>query len=255
LFISGLVPALIFGVAVGNALQGVPFRFNESMLAIYEGDFFGLLNPFALLCGLVSCAMLIMHGGTYLALKADQPIAGRASILARQAAFALILLFLAGGAYAIFGVQGYQITSDIAYDGPSNPLLKSVGRAPLYANFMSHKWMLAAPALGLIGALLNAFLLTAKREGLAFIASSVAVLGVIATAGLSSFPFLLPSSLDPRASLTIWDASSSRLTLEIMLIVVLIFLPIILAYTAFVFRVLRGRVTIAYIKDNSSSLY
>ncbi|MCL2452511.1 MAG: cytochrome d ubiquinol oxidase subunit II [Alphaproteobacteria bacterium] len=255
LFISGLVPALIFGVAVGNALQGVPFRFNESMLAIYEGDFFGLLNPFALLCGLVSCAMLIMHGGTYLALKADQPIAGRASILARQAAFALILLFIAGGAYAIFGVQGYQITSDIAYDGPSNPLLKSVGRAPLYANFMSHKWMLAAPALGLIGALLNAFLLTAKREGLAFIASSVAVLGVIATAGLSSFPFLLPSSLDPRASLTIWDASSSRLTLEIMLIVVLIFLPIILAYTAFVFRVLRGRVTIAYIKDNSSSLY
>lgn len=255
LFISGAVPALIFGVAVGNALQGVPFRFNESLLVTYEGGFLGLLNPFALLCGLVSCAMLIMHGGTYLALKADQPVAGRAATQASQAALALILLFLAGGAYAILGLEGYQITSAIAHDGPSNPLLKSVGRAPLYANFLSYKWMLIAPALGLIGALLTAILLMVKREGLAFITSSIAILGVIATAGLSAFPFLLPSSLDPRASLTIWDASSSRLTLLFMLIVVSIFLPIVLAYTAFVFRVMRGRVTIAYVERNSTSLY
>jgi cytochrome d ubiquinol oxidase subunit II len=79
LFISGVVPALIFGVAVGNALRGVPFRFDDTLRMTYEGDLFGLLNPFALLCGLVSCAMLVMHGGAYLALKADQPVADRAA--------------------------------------------------------------------------------------------------------------------------------------------------------------------------------
>jgi cytochrome d ubiquinol oxidase subunit II len=81
------------------------------------------------------------------------------------------------------------------------------------------------------------------------------VASVIATAGLSTFPFLLPSSLDPNASLTVWDASSSRLTLLIMLGVTLVFLPIILCYTAWVYRVLRGRVTAEYVERNSSSVY
>ena len=81
------------------------------------------------------------------------------------------------------------------------------------------------------------------------------LLGVIATAGLSAFPFLLPSSLDPNASLTVWDSSSSRSTLLFMLIAVVVFLPIVLAYTAFVYRVLRGRVTMAYVEDNSATLY
>ena len=78
---------------------------------------------------------------------------------------------------------------------------------------------------------------------------------MIATAGLSAFPFLLPSSLDPNASLTVWDSSSSRSTLLFMLIAVVVFLPIVLAYTAFVYRVLRGRVTLAYVEDNSATLY
>src|ERR1019366_1707318 len=257
LFTSGTVPALIFGVAVGNALQGVPFRFDDSLRMTYEGDLFGLLNPFALLCGLVSCAMLVMHGGTYLALKADQPVAGRAADYARRAALILLALFIVGGIYAGLGVDGYKITSDLPHDGASNPLLKTVARSggALLSNFGAHPWMLLAPALVFTGALFARFFLAARREGTALIASGVAMAGVVATAGLSAFPFLLPSSLDPNASLTIWDASSSRTTLLIMLFATLVFLPIILAYTAFVYRVLRGRVTMAYIEDNSSTLY
>ena len=257
LFISGVVPALIFGIAVGNALQGVPFRFDDALRMTYEGDLLGLLNPFALLCGLVSCAMLVMHGGAYLALKADQPVAGRAAAQARRAALVLLALFVAGGIYAGLGVEGYRITSDLPHDGPSNPLLKTVARATgaWLSNYETHPWMLLAPALVFIGAALtNAFLL-GRRDGFALVASAVAVASVVATAGLSTFPFLLPSSLDPNASLTIWDASSSRSTLLIMLIAVVVFLPIVLAYTAFVYRVLRGRVTMAYIKDNSSTIY
>jgi cytochrome d ubiquinol oxidase subunit II len=257
LFISGVVPALIFGVAVGNALRGVPFRFDDTLRMTYEGDLFGLLNPFALLCGLVSCAMLVMHGGAYLALKADQPVADRAADYARRAALILLALFIAGGFYAGFGVEGYRITSDLPHDGPSNPLLKTVARGggALLSNFGAHPWMLLAPALVFIGALSARSFLAARREGIAWIASAVAVAGVVATAGLSAFPFILPSSLDPNASLTVWDSSSSRTTLLIMLVAVAIFLPIILAYTAFVYRVLRGRVTMAYVEDNSSTLY
>jgi cytochrome d ubiquinol oxidase subunit II len=257
LFISGAVPALIFGVAVGNALQGVPFRLDDTLQVTYEGGLIGLLNPFALLSGLVSCAMLTMHGGAYLAMKADEPVASRAANYARGAALLLLVLFAAGGIYAYYGVQGYQITGVMPHDGPSNPLFKTVTRASgaLLSNFPEHRWMLAAPALGLAGALLAVILLTVRREGLAFIASGVAVAGVIATAGLSAFPFLLPSSIEPNASLTVWDSSSSRATLLNMLFATLVFLPIVLAYTAFVYCVLRGRVTKAYVEENSSSLY
>ncbi len=257
LFVSGAVPALIFGVAVGNALRGVPFRFDEALRMTYEGDLFGLLNPFAVLCGLVSCAMLVMHGGAFLAFKADQPVAGRAAAQARRAAIALLALFIAGGIYAGFGVEGYRITSDLPLDGPSNPLLKTVARGggTLLSNFGAHPWMTLAPGLVFIGALLARHFLAVRRDVCALTASAVAVTGVIATAGLSAYPFLLPSSLDPNASLTIWDSSSSRSTLLLMLVAVVVFLPVVLAYTAFVYRVLRGRVTMAYIKDNGSIIY
>jgi cytochrome d ubiquinol oxidase subunit II len=256
-FLSGFVPALIFGVAVGNALQGVPFRFDDQLQMTYEGSFFGLLNPFALLCGLVSCAMLVMHGGIYLALKADEPVAGRAAAYARRAALLFLVLFAASGIYAWLAVEGYVITGGAVPYGPSNPLLKTVERSSgaLLANYGHYRWMMAAPALGFAGALAASVLLGLKREGLALIASGLAITGVIATAGLSSFPFLLPSSLDPHASLTVWDASSSRMTLLIMLAATIILLPIVLAYTAFVYRVLRGRVTKAYVEENSASLY
>ncbi|HUI21051.1 MAG TPA: cytochrome d ubiquinol oxidase subunit II [Methylocella sp.] len=257
-FVSGAVPALIFGVAVGNALQGVPFRFDDTLRMTYEGDLLGLLNPFALLCGAVSCAMLVMHGGVYLALKADQPVAARAAACARGAVLVLLALFALCGVYAAIGVDGYKITSDLVHDGPSNPLLKTVTRAPgaLLSNYTAYPLMLLAPALVFVAAALTSALVRGgKRAGLAWIASAAAVAGVVATAGLSTFPFLLPSSLDPNASLTVWDTSSSRTTLLIMLFATLVFLPIVLAYTSFVYRVLRGRVTSAYIEKNSSGVY
>ncbi len=120
---------------------------------------------------------------------------------------------------------------------------------PLYRGF------LAAPILGFVGAALAIAMLAIRRDGLAFIASSISVAGIVATVGASTFPFLLPSSLEPNASLTVWDASSSQLTLMIMLIATGIFLPIILVYTAFVYRVMRGRVLQSYVTQNSKTAY
>jgi cytochrome bd ubiquinol oxidase subunit II len=258
LFVGGLVPALIFGVAFGNVLQGVPFRFDETMRMTYEGNLLGLLNPFALLCGLVSVAMLTMHGGAYLALKAEEPVASRAAYFAARAAMVLIALFAIGGVGVAFLIDGYVVQGVVAHDGPSNPLLKHVATSAgaWLANYGQQPLTLAAPILGFGGAVLTIVLLRSPKSfAFAIVASALSVAGVIATAGLSIFPFLLPSSLDPSASLIVWDASSSRLTLFIMLVATVVFLPIVLLYTAWVYRVLRGRVTAAYVTANSTGVY
>lgn len=244
LFGSGLVPALIFGVAMGNVLQGVPFRLENDMRIFYDGSFFGLLNPFALLCGLVSVAMLVMHGSAWLRLKTAGAIAERARRYGRGAAMATVLLYGAAGVVLWFFVDGYRITSTIVPAGPSNPLLKT---AELHAGaWLGHyaaqpMWWLV-PVLGLVGAMLAWLGLHLRREWLAMLASTASIAGIVLSVGVSMFPILLPSSIDPRFSLTVWDASSSHLTLFIMLVSTAIFLPLILAYTRWVYWVLRGKV-------------
>jgi cytochrome bd ubiquinol oxidase subunit II len=244
LFLAGLIPALIFGVAVGNALLGAPFTFDDSMRMTYHGNLFGLLTPFALLCGLVSVAMLTMHGGAWLAIKTDGVVAERARNATLYAGLALILLFALAGLWVKY-LDGYQIVGAFAHDAPSNPLGKTVVRkaGQWLANYGAQPWTILAPLLGFGGAVLAILASQARFTIGAFLASSLSVLGVVATAGLSLFPFLLPSSTDPSVSLTVWDASSSPTTLFIMLIAALIFVPIILAYTSFIYAVLRGKVT------------
>ncbi|NKJ09460.1 cytochrome d ubiquinol oxidase subunit II [Rhizobium sp. SG741] len=257
LFIGGFVPSLIFGVAVGNVLQGVPFRFDDDMRIYYEGSFFALLNPYALLCGLLSVAMLTMHGAAWLQVKTDGVIAERARRYGSLAAVAVIVLFALGGLFLWAGIDGYRISSAIDAAGPSNPLLKTVEHSPgaWLVNYGTHPWMMIAPVLGFVGAAAALLAMLARRELAPLLFSKLAIFGIISTVGLSMFPFLLPSSLDPRSSLTVWDASSSHLTLFIMLVVTGIFLPIILFYTAWVYRVLWGKVDEKTVNDKGGHAY
>ncbi|CAA0088611.1 Cytochrome bd-I ubiquinol oxidase subunit 2 [Starkeya nomas] len=258
LFIGGLVPALVMGVAVGNVLQGVPFHLNNDLRIFYDGTtLFELLNPFGLLCGLLSVAMLVMHGAGWLVLKTQGDVAVRSRMAGSVAAVLTIALFALGGVWLWFGDEGYRITGGIVAGGPSNPLAKTVELAPgaWFANYAAHPWMLAGPALGLVGALACLVLLRVRAEIGALLASAVSIFGIIATVGLSMFPFILPSSLDPGSSLTVWDASSSHLTLFIMLVVTVIFIPIIVAYTTWVYRVLWGKVDARAIQNDSSHAY
>ncbi|MBG0509474.1 cytochrome d ubiquinol oxidase subunit II [Agrobacterium sp. MOPV5] len=258
LFIGGFVPALIFGVAIGNVLQGVPFHLNDDLRIFYDGTtLFELLNPYAILCGLVSVAMLIMHGAAWLVLKTDGPVAARARGFGSIAALATTVLFALGGVFLWLGVDGYRFTSEVVTDGPSNPLSKTVEVAGgvWFANYAAHPWMMLAPALGLVFPLVAFVLFRARREVLALLSSSLAIFGIIATVGLTMFPFILPSSVDPKSSLTVWDASSSHMTLFIMLVVALIFIPIIVAYTSWVYRVLWGKVDEKAIRDDSGHAY
>jgi len=257
LFLGGLVPALVFGVAFGNVLQGVPFRLDETLRLSYAGTLLGLFNPFALLCGLVSVAMITMHGGAYLACKTEGQIRDRAQRLGSVAGLVMVVLFILGGIWAA-KIDGYVVTQFGGVDAPSNPLTKEVARqaGALMLNYGSHPWIMLAPILGIAAGLVAVALMRARRgRGLAFIASALAIAGVIATAGVSLFPFLLPSSLDPKSSLTVWDASSSATTLAIMTAATVIFLPIVVIYTAWVYRVLRGPVTAEQIERDSQTAY
>jgi cytochrome bd ubiquinol oxidase subunit II len=253
---GGLIPSLIFGVAFGNLLQGVPFHLDAELRPVYEGSFWGLLNPFALICGLTSLAMLSMHGSAWLALKTDGAVTLRARRGVELGAFALIVLFAGAGLWVTLGLWGYVIASPLAHAGPSNPLGKTVLRdtGAWLANYHVHHALIAAPALGVAGAVVAALLARLGRDLPAFVASAIGVAGVVATAGISMFPFLLPSSNDLRASLTVWDSSSSQLTLFIMLLATIVFLPIVLLYTGWVVRVLRGRVRLEHV-ERTRQLY
>ena len=257
LFIGGFVPALVIGVAFGNLLQGVPFSFDTDLRVTYHGSFFALLNPFALLCGLVSVSMLAAHGAAFVKMKTDGVIARRASIALRIASLACVALFLIAGVLIATLIGGYQIVDAAPFDTVANPLLKNVIGAPglWLTNYSTYPWMTAAPVIGLVGGVLAVVLASSRFEKSVFITTGLMIVGVILTAGFSMFPFIMPSSLDGRSSLTVWDSTSSRMTLQIMLIAVIVFLPIILIYTSWVYRVMRGKVTAAALEENRHSMY
>lgn len=253
IFVSGLVPALVFGVAVGNALAGAPFRFDSDLRMTYEGSLLGLFTPFTLLTGVLSVAMLALHGAGWLAVKIEEgPVLARTRRIGLGAGIASIALFALGGLMVAKGGMGMHLVGAVDASGPSNPLMS--GSAPLsggwLANYAAHRWMLIAPALGLIGPIVAIAGISMRKGLLNFAGSALAIVGTIATVGLSMFPFILPSSIDPRSSLTVWNASSSHLTLFIMLLVTVIFLPIVLLYTAWVMKVLAGRITLADVRTS-----
>jgi cytochrome bd ubiquinol oxidase subunit II len=243
-FVSGLVPALICGVAFGNLLQGVPFRIDRTLQPQYEGDLLGLLNPFALVTGLISVAMLTMQGASYLVVKTEGELAARAQRFGAVAAFLVVALFAIAGFWTAFGIEGYVVRGAVDQAAPSNPLWKTVLREKgAWLNvYRAAPAAMAAPLLAFGSALAAAVALLRGAGRTALIFSSASIAGVILTAGFSMFPFLMPSSSQPDHSLTVWDASSSHLTLALMLAAVAVFLPIVLAYTAWVYRVMRGPV-------------
>ncbi len=255
LFVGGFVPALIFGVAIGNVLQGIPFHFDENLRPFYTGTFFELLNPYALLCGLLSVSMLAMHGAFFLNVKTQATIQARTITAGRITSLLTVVLFIAGGCWLYTGIDGYSLTGTIPHDGPSNPLYKSVVRQAhaWFVNYQTMHATMLVPLVGIAAPLLACML--AHHARIAFVCSAASVAGIIATVGVSMFPFILPSVTNPEQSLVVWDSSSSQLTLLIMLVGTVIFMPIILLYTAWVYRVLRGKITGQTILDNEDTAY
>ena len=251
LFIGGFVPALVFGIAFGNLLQGVPFHFDGDLRTYYTGSFWQLLNPFALLAGVISVALLAMHGAAYLRLRVDGDIQARAGRAARIAGVVLVVAFATAGVWVAMGIDGYRITMIPDLNGQSNPLAKAVEKTPgaWLDNYGKYRWMIAAPLAAFAGAFGVIASARARHSVITLLASAVAVTGVILTAGLSMFPFVMPSSSHPGSSLTAWDSVSSWRTLQIMFWVTVFFVPLIALYTSWVYAKLRGTITLETIRS------
>jgi cytochrome d ubiquinol oxidase subunit II len=255
LTLGGAVPALLFGVAFGNLFLGLPFHYDALQRSTYTGGFFALLSPFALLAGVTSLAMLVLHGTCYAAFKVGEPMASRARTVGRIASLVYLLAFVAAGWWLGSALEGYHIVGAFDHDGPSDPTAKSVELATggWLANFRDWPVLWAAPICAILGAGGAHVLLRLRRAGAAFLLSAVVQAGTILTAGFALFPFLMPSSTAPSQSLTVWDASSSARTLLVMLAAVVVFLPIVLAYTSWVFRIVKGPVTLKeHLADHDS---
>ena len=256
LFAGSAVPALVFGVAFGNLFLGVPFRLDDTMRSFYSGSFWALLNPFALLFGVVSLSLLTLQGATFLSHRTEGGLQARAKKAAQILAIVLLVAFSLGGLW-VSRIDGYVIQSIGDVGASMNPLMKEVGRAPgaWFANYSKMPMLWLIPALAYVGGLVVLLALRAGVTLLAFVGSSLACVSVILTAGVALFPFVLPSSEMPKASLTAWDATSSHVTLNVMFWVALIFTPIVVAYTGWAYRVMAGKVTRDFIVKNDKTVY
>lgn len=259
LFVGGAVPSVIFGVAFGNLIQGVPFHLDDMLRSHYEGHLLGallpLLNPFALLAGIISFCMLSVHGGVWLQLRADPVVASRVKPAITFLGLIAIIGFALGGVWVAYGIDGYRIVTQPPLDALPNPLAKSVvmERGAWLAIYSRCPVAFLAPTLGFAGMLLTILLSRLNRPGLAFVTSGLGMAGIIGTAGLSMFPFIMPSRTDPNSSLTVWDAPSSHLTLSVMFWAVAIFLPIVLSYTIWCYTRMWSRVKLSDVRDSHTA--
>ena len=167
------------------------------------------------------------------------------------------VLFVAAGIWVYFGIKGYVITSPVDPAMLPNPLNKTVEmqEGAWFANFAKYPVLWLLPALAVGGGLLSTMFISAKKAGWAIICSSLAMVGTVFTPLAAMFPFLMPSSTNLASSLTAWDCTSSHTTLFVMFVVTLIFLPIVLFYTGWAYKVLSGKITPKVIQDNSKNLY
>ena len=257
IFIGSFVPPLVIGVAFGNLLQGVPFHIDTDLRLFYTGNFFQLLNPFGLLAGIVSLMMFLTQGATYLQMRTVGELHLRARITAQICALVMMVCFVLAGIWVVYGIDGYVVTSVLDHNGPSNPLVKEVSQqaGAWMVNFNNAPILWTIPALGVVLPLLTIMCSRLEKGAWAFVFSSLTMACVILTAGVAMFPFVMPSSTVPNVSLTMWDATSTLLTLKVMTVAAIIFVPIILAYTTWCYYKMFGRLTKEHIEGNSNSLY
>ncbi len=223
IFMGSLIPAVLFGVAFGNIFQGLPMDATG-----YHGTLLGLLNPYGVQTGLLFLVMFMMHGILWISMKTDGELAGRATGLAFK--FWMVLLILA----VIFLIHTAVATS-------------------LYANYLRHTVWMIVPVLAVVSLAVMGILILKKKFTGAFFASCLLIVTVVLTGVVGLYPNLIPSSLDPVYNLTIFNSSSSPYTLKIMTVVVLIFVPVVIGYQIWVYRIFRQKVAVGDVINNSDA--
>jgi cytochrome bd ubiquinol oxidase subunit II len=214
--IGSLLPAILFGVAVGNILRGIPINSSGA----FTGNLFTLLNPYSILVGVLSLSMFIMHGAVYLTLKVEHERAVKLKSLINKFWFIYVVLYVIVTLFTMF---------------ESSFLMAGILKNPLFYIFF----------LLLLGAIIYLpVAVHSEKFGKAFISSSLIIASMIGIMAVSLFPRLVPSLTSLSNSLTIYNASSTPRTLETMLIIAIIGVPLVLIYTIFIYRTFKGKVVI-----------
>lgn len=214
--IGSLLPSILFGVAIGNILRGIPINATGN----FTGTFLELLNPYSILIGLLSLTMFVMHGSIYLSMKTEGDFKHRVTKWANNTWIVFVLLYVIATFISLF-------EAPFLFDG--------ILRNPVF-------WVLFI--LLLLSILYQPVAMKAKRYFQAFLSSSVTIACMIGLVAVSLFPKLVPSNTNLDFSLTIYNASSSHNTLTAMLVIALIGMPIVIAYTFFIYRVFKGKTVI-----------
>jgi cytochrome d ubiquinol oxidase subunit II len=233
LCICAILPSLVFGIAIGNVMLGVAFEVDQFMYIQDFGSFASLFSTFSLLCGFLSLSMILTQGGVFLVLKTECEIRARSERILKFTPPISVFLFALGWIY-MSDIEGFKIIGELRHDGASNPLSKTVvmSKGQWLENYKTFKLLILVPLLGLFSQSLTWIFCWLKMYSYALISHSLAIFFVISTIGVSMFPFILPSTINPDMSLTVWDSSSSYLSLLTMLFAALIFVPIVLCYTS-----------------------
>lgn len=241
--ISGALPMIIYGAAMGNMLQGVPFHFDWDLRSYYTGSFTSLFNPFAILAGLLSLALAMYMGAAMMVIKTEGTLAARARTAGSVAVGVAMVLFAVGGVW-VSQMPGFVLTHSVAPALAQTPLTQTVAHVAggLIANYQAYPILWGVPAVGFFGMIAGFLMLRAHRAGLAWWLGILAWAGVLGATAISLFPFLMPSSTNPDQSLTIWNSISSQTTLLWMTGFTAVFVPLILWYTSWAFYVMRGKV-------------
>ena len=212
--IGSVLASVLFGVAVGNLMRGIPIDADGN----FTGTFFGLLNPFSILVGLLSLCMFTMQGATYLAVKTEGEQQKRAENWALRSYVAFIILYLVAASWG------------------------AIEAKPVAARYFASPaaWLAVAPLI--LGAIMLPLMLRKGRALGAFYASSLCIASLNLILAVGAYPLLAPSSSDPNNNLTAFNASSTPLTLKTMLIMALVGMPLVIAYTAWIYHAFRGKV-------------
>ncbi|WP_446808686.1 cytochrome d ubiquinol oxidase subunit II [Methylomonas sp. 2BW1-5-20] len=240
LFFSGLIPAVLLGLMVGNLLKGVPFHLASDMHIAFLGSFGGFFSPFAALTAATCVALLAVHAAIYLQVHSRDALYQRCKSLVLTSGIGFLVLFALAGMW-ITHLEGYHVNTEILPNGMSNPLTKFVKRGDgLWLDNYEHEPALwALPTLAFVTGIAALILSRLDRAYWALLASAVMVTMTILTMGVSMFPFLAPSNISLNSSLTIWDASASQTALSALLCLASVLWPLMAVSTRCLFRFVR----------------
>ncbi len=255
LFVGGLLPTMMLGGTLGFMIQGSPFRFDNEM-HIFYGEF-NLNLPLLVSTIVMAIVLMVLHGAAFLQTKTDGILRERARRTVHIFAYLSVISMVLTALIIAKTVTGYIITEQVSPNEVITPLMKTVVVADhgWLENYYQTPLLLIVPALALLMPVFSLLFNLRGKAVAAFLATGSTCALMLLTVAVALFPFVLPSSLHPTSSITLWDGSSSKLTLLIMFGIVLVIMPINLFYTTWVYRVMRGKVTTQQVKENGHGLY